>query len=311
LSATRTCAFARNELELDGNGDFVANYIIIGGDQKEYGPISADDVRQWIAEGRAAAQSKVKAEGATEWKTLADFTEFRDLLKSPAPPPLAVAPATAPKTSGMAVTSLVLGILGMFTCGLTALFGLILGIIAMVKVKNSGGKLSGSGIALAGIIVSVIFLFMIPIFAAMLLPALASAHEKAREINCVNNEKQLALAIRIYSGDNKDKFPPAATWCDAIQPETGGNKQLFRCPAVNSPSHCDYAFNTKLDGMDTGKVNPQTVEIFESDAAWNANGGPELMIGKPRHARMFVVAFADGSVQQLRESQISTLRWDP
>jgi prepilin-type processing-associated H-X9-DG protein len=35
------------------------------------------------------------------------------------------------------------------------------------------------------------------------------------------------------------------------------------------------------------------------------------MIGKPRHARLFVVAFADGSVQQLRESQLNTLRWDP
>ena len=57
--------------------------------------------------------------------------------------------------------------------------------------------------------------------------------------------------------------------------------------------------------------NPQTVELFESDTGWNASGGPELMIGKSRHARMFVVAFADGSVQQLRESQLATLRWDP
>jgi hypothetical protein len=312
LSATRTCAFACNELELGGNGDFVANYIIIGGDQKEYGPISADDVRQWIAEGRAAAQSKVKAEGATEWKTLADFTEFRDLLKNPAPPPLAVAPATAPKTSGMAVTSLVLGILGMFTCGLTALAGLIVGICAMAKVKNSQGALRGNGIALAGTIVSAVFLTFAPIaiLAAMLLPALAAAKQKAQEINCVNNEKQLALAVKIYSGDHANHFPPAATWCDAIATLVGSEK-VFKCSAGNASSRCDYGFNAKLDGLDESKINPQTVEIFESDAGWDANGSPELMIGKPRHARMFVVAFADGSVQQLRESQISTLRWDP
>ena len=290
----------------------MANYNIIGGDQKEYGPISADVVREWITLGRVAVQTRAKVAGATEWKTLADFPEFYDVLKSPVPPPLAASKsASTPKLSGMAVTSLVLGILGMFSCGLTALFGLILGIIAVTKVKNSRGALTGFGIALAGLIVSAVALMMIPIFAAMLLPALAAAHEKAREINCVNNEKQLALAIRIYSGDNKDKFPPAATWCDAIQPETGGNKQLFRCPAVNSPSRCDYAFNTKLDGLDESKVSPQTVMIFESDGGWDANGGPELMIGKSRHARMFVVAFADGSVQQLRESQLATLRWDP
>ena len=224
------------------------------------------------------------------------------------PPPL---PDAMPaKTSGMAVTSLVLGILGMFTCGLTALFGLIFGIIAIVKVNNSGGKLKGFGLALAGTIVSGIFLFMIPIFAAMLLPALAAAKTKAQEINCVNNEKQLALAVKIFASDNTNHFPPAATWCDAIKTFTGGEK-VFKCNAANSSSRCDYAFNAKLDGLDESKINPQTVLIFESDGGWNANGGPELMIGKPRHARMFVVAFADGSVQQLRESKLNTLRWDP
>jgi hypothetical protein len=285
----------------------MANYNIVGRDQNQYGPITETQLRQWIAEGRVDAQTKVQAEGATEWKLLSDFLEFRDAAKS-SPPPL---PA-APKTSAMAVTSLVLGILGVVTCGITALVGLILGIIAMVKVKNSGGQLTGNGLALAGVIVSGIFLFMIPLLVlpAMLLPALAAAKQKAQEISCVNNEKQLALAIRIYSSDNKDQFPPDATWCDAINQAVGSEK-VFKCNAANSSSRCDYAFNAKLSGLDINKVNPQTVLIFESDGGWNANGGPELMISKSRHARMFVVAFADGSVQQLRESQLGTLRWDP
>jgi hypothetical protein len=289
----------------------MANYIIIGGDQKEYGPIPEAQLRQWIADGRANARSKLKAEGATEWKTLADFPEFHDVLKSPVPPTLAAGDsASTSKLSGLAVTSLVLGILGMFSCGLTAIFGLILGIIAVTKVKNSRGALTGFGIALAGLIVSAVALFMIPIFAAMLLPALAAAKQKAQEINCVNNEKQLALAVRIYSNDHANHFPPAATWCDAIT-TTAGSDKVFKCPAANSGSRCDYGFNAKLDGLDESKINPQTVELFEADAGWNANGGSELMIGKPRHARMFVVAFADGSVHQLKESDLNTLRWDP
>jgi len=218
--------------------------------------------------------------------------------------------AVPAKTSGMAITSLVLGILGVLTCGLTALFGLIFGIIAIIKVNNSGGKLKGFGLALAGTIVSGIFLFMIPIYAAMLLPALAAAKQKAELIACVNNEKQLALAMRIYSDDNKGQFPPAATWCDAIKSSVGSDK-VFKCPAANPGSRCDYAFNVKLDGMDQNKINPQTVMIFESDGGWNANGGSELMIGKPRHARTFVVAFADGSVQELRASQLNALHWYP
>jgi hypothetical protein len=225
------------------------------------------------------------------------------------PPPVPhVAPA---KLSAMAVVALVLGIFGLFTCGTTALFGLIFGIIALVKVKNSGGTLKGDGLAIAGIAVSACFLILIPVFAAMLLPALASAKSRAQTINCVSNEKQLALAIRIYCGDNTNHFPPAATWCDAIQSKVTAN--VFRCPAADSASRCGYAFNAALDGLDEDKVDPNTVMLFESDAGWDANGSSNLMLTRARHqhGRIFVVAFADGSVQELRQSQLSGLRWNP
>ena len=51
-------------------------YKIIGADGKEYGPITADQLRQWIAEGRANANTKVLAEGTTEWKALAEMPQF-------------------------------------------------------------------------------------------------------------------------------------------------------------------------------------------------------------------------------------------
>src|SRR5271155_4188647 len=243
----------------------MAAYTIIGSDGKQYGSVSEEQLRQWIADGRVNAQTQAQLEGAGEWKSLSKFPEFAGVLKCSAPPPLPASTLAVPaKTSALAITSLVLGI----------------------------------------------FLVMIPIYAAMLLPALAAAKQKAQTINCVNNEKQLALAVKIYSSGNAHHFPPAATWCDAIKTDVGSEK-VFKCVAANSSSRCDYAFNVKLDGLDESKIAPNTVMIFESDGGWNANGGPELMIGKPRHARVFVVAFADSSVQQLRESQINTLRWDP
>jgi hypothetical protein len=105
-------------------------------------------------------------------------------------------------------------------------------------------------------------------------------------------------------------LPPAATWCDAIK--TGvGLEQVFKCPAAHSTGRCDYAFNTRLGGLNESNVAPNTVMIFESDGNWNRSGGPEQMIRQPRHARLFVVAEADGSVQQIPESQLGTLRWDP
>jgi hypothetical protein len=55
-------------------------YKIIGADGKEYGPVAADQVRQWIAEGRANAQTQAQAEGATDWKPLSAFAEFAAAL---------------------------------------------------------------------------------------------------------------------------------------------------------------------------------------------------------------------------------------
>jgi hypothetical protein len=60
----------------------MANYTIIGGDQKEYGPIAADDVRQWIAEGRLNEQSLIKVEGDAEFRPLGTFAEFGDAFTS-------------------------------------------------------------------------------------------------------------------------------------------------------------------------------------------------------------------------------------
>jgi type II secretory pathway pseudopilin PulG len=288
-------------------------YKIIGTDQKEYGPISADQIRQWIGEGRINAQTKVQAGEGADWKLLADIPEFAEALKNRVSP-LPIRPSATPaKTSGLAIASLVLGILGALTCGVTALVGLVLGIISMVKIKKNGGQLGGSGIALSGTIVSAVFIVLIPVFAilaAMLLPALAKAKQRAQTIACVNNMKQLALGVRIYSSDNKDQFPPAANWCDAIRANVGSEKP-FKCPSGDANQKCHYAFNAKLAGLEASKVAPDTVLIFETGGGWNLSGGPELMLDHSRHGRVFVVALADGSVQQINESRLNTLRWDP
>lgn len=70
-------------------------YKIIGADQKEYGPISAEQIRQWIAEGRVNGQTQVCAEGTQDWKPLAAFPEF-GFTAEPVPgaiPGLATAPS--------------------------------------------------------------------------------------------------------------------------------------------------------------------------------------------------------------------------
>lgn len=294
----------------------MATYTIIGADHKQYGSVTTGSVSQWIAEGRLNAQSLLKAEGEAEFRPLETFSEFSELLAAKAaaltPPPLPAetAAGASTKTSGLAIASLVLGILGLFTCGTTALIGLILGIIAMTKVRKSQGALGGGGMALAGIIVSAVFIFLIPIFAAMLLPALAQAKSKAQSIHCMNNVKQLSLALRIYATDNQNRYPAATNWCNAIRLEVGSTN-TYRCPADLPDSRCSYAFNAQVAGTEMARVDPNTVVIFESEGGWNVAGGPELLLDKSRHRHVVVVGFADGHVESVSESRLAKLRWNP
>ena len=64
----------------------MANYLIIGGDGKEYGPVTDADVRQWLAEGRLNAQSMAKAESDAEFRPLSAFPEFAAAFGTGAPP---------------------------------------------------------------------------------------------------------------------------------------------------------------------------------------------------------------------------------
>jgi len=76
----------------------MANYIIIGGDNKEYGPVTEADVRQWISEGRLNGQSRVKAESDAEFRALAQFPEFADALGGQKAPAVIAPPGTSSTT---------------------------------------------------------------------------------------------------------------------------------------------------------------------------------------------------------------------
>ena len=113
-------------------------YKIIGGDLKQYGPISAADVRKWLAEGRLNAQSLVQTYGDIEWKQLSQFPEFADILSAhPADESaLSVLPAAAANVErdaalkgvkGPAIALIITAGLGVAYYGFSGLFTVVTG----------------------------------------------------------------------------------------------------------------------------------------------------------------------------------------
>jgi hypothetical protein len=60
-------------------------FKIIGGDGREYGPVSAAEILGWISVGRANAETKARREGENDWSPLSSFPEFADSLASKPP----------------------------------------------------------------------------------------------------------------------------------------------------------------------------------------------------------------------------------
>ncbi len=295
-------------------------YKLLGSDQKQYGPVTADQVRAWIAQGRANAKSKLQAAGSNKWKPLGEFSEFADALQArgrAASPPLPGrqprSAAASPKATGMAVASLVLGGLGLVTCGITSLAGLVVGIIALVRISKSNGRIGGRGLALAGTIVSAAFLLLAPILAARLLPALIRTKTTPNTAGCMNNVKQLNLALMMYATDFNDRFPASSNWCDALIPYLAGMTNSFLCPEGAPNQRCHYALNAHVAGRELSDIQEpsQVVLVFEIEGGWNVTGGRELLSIRPRHNSLCTVGFADGHAEMVPGARLEQLRWEP
>ena len=135
-------------------------YRIVGDDQKTYGPVSAEQVRRWLVEGRADQSTLVQAEGTTEWKPLSAFPVLGGFTRATPPPstPPPISPSdgrpVAPPANSLATAGLILGIASLF-CGST-LFGIAGMVCSGSGLNHSRNDRSRTGreIAIAGLAVS-------------------------------------------------------------------------------------------------------------------------------------------------------------
>lgn len=113
------------------------------------------------------------------------------------------APANPPR-KGLAIASLVLGIISVPTLGLIfvgAIVGIVLGIVALSKAKSNPTQYAGKGLAIAGIIISSLSLLIaVPGFiAAIAIPNLLKSQQEAHEAAALNEVMTIGKAQVLYS----------------------------------------------------------------------------------------------------------------
>ncbi len=100
------------------------------------------------------------------------------------------------KTAGTAIASLVTGILSFLCCGpFTGIPAIICGHIAKKRINEQPDRLTGGGLALAGLILGYVNLglsiLIIPLYAAIAIPAFVKARDTAQKNACINNLRML------------------------------------------------------------------------------------------------------------------------
>lgn len=142
-------------------------------------------------------------------------------MESQLPPPIPTAPA-APKTPGLAIASLVLGIIsvgGGSILLIPTVLAIVFGHIAYSRIKKDP-SLGGGGLAIAGFVLGYVSIFVgiitAGLLAAMAIPAFQKVRESSLQKAMVNDARQIAAAaqqVMLETGE------PSVTF--RIDPETG------------------------------------------------------------------------------------------
>lgn len=247
-------------------------YLQINGNQQ--GPYTRDELLKRREAGHLPADCHAWTDGMAEWRPLQDVLPeaMPPAPSRPAVPSSAVvgavyeplarprrpAPAGAEKTtSKMAITSLVLGILGLFLSFLVSIPAIVLGHMARSRIKRSQGAVGGSGMAKTGLILGYIFTIL-PIAITLLIPTVGRVREAARRTTDASHIRQIGQASLIVAANHYDELPKGETIYEVAFMLAAGARLndgaiWFSAsdPAINHPSE----FTPVLDSMGTG-INP-------------------------------------------------------
>lgn len=110
----------------------------------------------------------------------------------------------------------------------------------------------------------IVVIGIITVLAAILFPVISSARQKANQSSCLNNVRQIAIAIQIYTNDNNNIFPSMTTIWQGLNL----SNKTYICPAIGKKLQNGYGYNYSLNNQllsDADNItNPsQIVEVAD------------------------------------------------
>jgi prepilin-type N-terminal cleavage/methylation domain-containing protein len=154
---------------------------------------------------------------------------------------------------------------------------------------------------------------IIAILAAILFPVFAKAREKARQNSCINNQRQINVAMMMYVQDNEETYIPNTknnAWSSLLKDYN--EPTIYDCPTKTGKGKNttpEYGFNAHLFGIALGDIQKPTEMLISADLtdtgmtgnyaiSLSGTGGTALDSAiDPRHNKSFVMTTADGSTR--------------
>ncbi len=188
-------------------------------------------------------------------------------LPTSGPPTMSYATETNPSAKqGLAIAALVCGCVGLVGCFPVGLAGIVLGIVALVKINRDAARHRGKGLAIGGICTGVTSIIPTLLLVSILLPSLSRARELSKRAVCSTNLRGIGQAMYMYAkGEPDGAFPDDVGKLVAAGLTTA---RQFNCPSDVSGMGSYYY----VPGYGTNS-SPDQIILYEGPAIHGGEGG--------------------------------------